>query len=82
MTIADFTAVAVQNARLYQTTDSALSRRVKLVTGLNYALSYDLKNMVNSIIGYAGMLQVYNSFDDDTADIVDRIGGAANGIAR
>jgi signal transduction histidine kinase len=82
MTIADFTAVAVQNARLYQMTDGALSRRVKVVTGLNYALSYDLKNMVNSIIGYAGMLQVYNSFDDDTADIVDRIGGAANGIAR
>jgi signal transduction histidine kinase len=82
MTVADFTAVAVQNARLYQMTDGALSRRVKVVTALNYALSYDLKNMVNSVIGYAGLLHVYDSLDDDTADIVDRIGGAANGIAR
>ncbi|MBI5958734.1 MAG: FHA domain-containing protein [Chloroflexi bacterium] len=81
-TIADFAAVAVQNARLFQTTDSALSRRVKVMTALNYALSYDLKNKVNNIIGYAGLLQVSHSFDEDAPTIVGRIGEAAESIAR
>ncbi len=82
MTVADFAAVAVQNARLYQTTDSALSRRVKVMTALNYALSYDLKHKVNSIIGYAGLLQVSQSLDDDASDIVERLGEFAESMAR
>jgi two-component system, OmpR family, phosphate regulon sensor histidine kinase PhoR len=33
--IADFAAIAIQNARLYQATDKALARRVKELTALN-----------------------------------------------
>ena len=40
--IADFTAVAVQNARLYEATERALNRRAKLLTALNHALTYEV----------------------------------------
>ena len=35
MAIADFAAIAIQNARLYQSTDQALARRVEELTALN-----------------------------------------------
>lgn len=61
--IAEFTAVAVQNARLYQATDRALTRRTKAVTALNYTLSYDMRALLNQIIGYAGLLEADPSSD-------------------
>lgn len=48
--IADFTAIAIQNARLYQATDQALARRVKELGALNelshtVSASLDLKEV-------------------------------------
>ncbi len=73
MAIADFTAVAVQNARLYQATQRALTLRTKLVTALNYVLSHDLKNLLNSMIGYAGLMEHDDSLDAETAEIASQI---------
>jgi signal transduction histidine kinase len=79
--IADLTAIAVQNARLYEATDNALARRVKVVTALNYALSYDLKNLVNSTIGYAGLMETCDSLDEESAEIANRIAVAGDQMA-
>jgi signal transduction histidine kinase len=80
--IADFAAVAVQNARLYQATTSALTRRVKVLTALNYALSYDLKQKVNAIVGYGGLLQTYGPFETDITDIIQQITHTADTTAQ
>lgn len=79
--IADFTAIAIQNARTYEATDHALTRRIKIVTALNYALSYDLKAALNPVIGYAGLLGSYDTLDDDTRDIANQIGEAGHYMA-
>jgi two-component system sensor histidine kinase KdpD len=81
-TIADFTAVAVQNARLYQATNAALTRRAKIITALNYALSYDLRNLVNTTLGYAGLMDNSNSLDEDAQDIIAQLVNSGNAMAR
>ncbi|MCB8968829.1 MAG: GAF domain-containing protein [Ardenticatenaceae bacterium] len=50
--IADFTAIAIQNARVYQATDQALERRVKELAALN-----EVAHAVSSSLDLA---QVYN----------------------
>ncbi|MBI1279792.1 MAG: FHA domain-containing protein [Anaerolineaceae bacterium] len=72
--IADVTAVAVHNARQYQVTTRASLRRSKIVTALNVVLAHDMKNMVKSTVGYAGMLNTYEFSSPDMADIVAEIG--------
>jgi signal transduction histidine kinase len=69
MAIADFTAVAIQNARIHQVTARKLMRSTKILTALNYAMSSDLKSLVNTIIGYAGMLRFEKSLSEDVQDI-------------
>ncbi len=71
--IADFTAIAVQNARLFQSTSSALTRYAKIVTALNYALAYDVKPLLNSILGYAGLLNTYSQNDEDILYLAENI---------
>lgn len=66
--IAEFSAVAIQNARLYQTANSGMNYRTKVLTALNYALSYDMKNKANAIVGYTGMLAADPSLDVDIRD--------------
>ena len=66
-TIADFAAIAVQNARIYEATDSALAERVEEVVSLNQALSHDLRNVLGSIMGYASLLTGENSADAKSA---------------
>ncbi|MBZ0301537.1 MAG: FHA domain-containing protein [Anaerolineae bacterium] len=80
--IAEFTAVAVQNARLYQTTERALARRTKVITAFNYALSYDLKTRLNTIIGYAGLMAGDPTLDEATVDSAQQIVVAGNQMAR
>lgn len=77
LTIADFTAIALQNALLHQVTEAALLRRVKTVTSLSYALSGDIKNLLSSTIGYAGMLKLYET-DPDNSAIADQIVQSGN----
>lgn len=67
--IADFTAVAIQNARLYQATARKLMRSTKILMALNYAVSSDFKSLVNTTIGYAGMLRFEESLSEDMQDI-------------
>jgi K+-sensing histidine kinase KdpD len=78
MAIADLAAVAVQNARLYQATKRDLNLRTKLVTASNYALSHDLKNLLNSMIGYAGLMEHDPSLNEETVDIARQIVGIGN----
>jgi signal transduction histidine kinase len=71
--IADFTAVAVQNARVYQSMKKALEQRSRMLTLLQYALTYDMKSMMNAAAGYAGLLQSFAALDQDSADMVEQI---------
>ena len=53
--IADFAAIAIQNARLYQATDKALAHRVKELTALNevsraVSTSLDLSRVYNVLV--------------------------------
>lgn len=79
--IAEFTAIAVQNGRLYQATDRALSHRAKVLTAMQYALSQNLKQQINSILGYAGLLNIYNDFDDDSLDLLHHISASGDQMA-
>ncbi|WP_162909685.1 sensor histidine kinase [Aggregatilinea lenta] len=78
--IADFTAIGVQNARLFQSTSSALTRYAKIVTALNYALAYDVKPLLNSILGYAGLLNTYSKQDEDILYLADNITSSSNDV--
>jgi K+-sensing histidine kinase KdpD len=78
--IADFTAVAVQNSRLFQSTSSALTRYTKIVTALNYALAYDFKPLLNAILGYAGMLSTYGQNDEDILYLAENITASSNDV--
>lgn len=79
--IADFAAVAVQNARLFQSTRHALSKRTKIMTALDYVLAYDLKHLLNVVIGYGGLLSGDPSLDDATTETAQSILEAGNNIA-
>jgi signal transduction histidine kinase len=82
LAIADLTAAAVQNARVFQATQRGSNHRAKVVTALNYALSYDLKTVVNSIVGYAGMLQNSSTQDDESREITGSIVEVAGQMSR
>jgi K+-sensing histidine kinase KdpD len=71
--IADLTATATQNARRFEATDEALKRRITVITALNYLLGYELKDMAKSSVGYAGMLESFNEFDDYNTELVQNI---------
>jgi len=70
MAIADFTAVAIQNARQYQATSHKLTRCTKIFTALNYVLSSNLKSLVNTTIGYAGMLRLEKALSEENQEIL------------
>lgn len=76
--IADLTAVAVHNARQYQATSHMLTRRVKIVTALNSALSHDLKNLAKSTIGYAGLLKSDDALSIESSEIADDLLATGN----
>ncbi len=78
--LADFTAVAVQNARQYQSAEHTLNRQSKLLTGLHYALSNQFKNRLNSALGYAGLLRSTVPLGSEATEITDQIIEAANGL--
>jgi signal transduction histidine kinase/pSer/pThr/pTyr-binding forkhead associated (FHA) protein len=60
--IAEFTAVAIQNARLYQTSRQDLARKAKVVAALQYILAHDVRHILHSIIGYSNLLQADDDF--------------------
>lgn len=76
--IAEFTAIAVQNARLYRSTDHALTRRTKAVTALDYIISYDFKKLLNSALGNAGLLKSFGTVSDETSELIENILTAGN----
>ncbi len=71
--IADMTAVAIQNARLHNAVNRALANRSKVLTVLNVMLADRVKGMVNSTIGYAGLLQTDPSLSGDARETVTQI---------
>lgn len=79
--IADLTASAVQNARRFEATSRALDRHERVATSLSYALSCDLKGLLNSIIGYTGLLDIYIPTAADTSDLIGRIVDASEEMA-
>jgi K+-sensing histidine kinase KdpD len=69
--IADFAAVAIQNARLVHILRQDLSRRTKVVSALQYAFSHDVRQMLHSVIGYSSLLQSDDVFDqEETSDML------------
>lgn len=78
--IADFTTVAVQNARLFEATSKALEQHVRMITVLNYAITVDAKALLNSMIGYTGLLDLYTASDDDARDIVNQVVSAGEAM--
>jgi signal transduction histidine kinase len=76
--VADLTAVAVQNSRLYEAATKALSGQTKMITAVNYALSYDLKNSANSVIGYAELLSTDDAMCRESTEIAEKAVAAGN----
>jgi signal transduction histidine kinase len=64
--IADFAAIAVQNARLYEASNMALSRRIEDLAILSSALSHDLRGLLSTIVGYANLLEDTPLEDEQT----------------
>jgi signal transduction histidine kinase len=79
--IADMAAVAIQNSRLHQATARAATRRAKVVSAINHAFAPTLKNLVNSTIGYAGMLYDDPRLFDEGVDIARMISENGSAIA-
>jgi K+-sensing histidine kinase KdpD len=71
--IANITAVAVQNARLYRASQESLTRHIKVVTALRYALSFDMRNLQKAAQGYAGMLQITSNLDEDSQELTQNV---------
>lgn len=69
MAIADFTAIAIQNARQHQAASRKLVRHTKLLTALNYVVASDLKSLANITLGYAGLLRMEKAAKDETQEI-------------
>ncbi|MDX2137651.1 MAG: ATP-binding protein [Chloroflexota bacterium] len=72
--IADYAAVAIQNARLYQEMKQDLSRRAKVVSGLQYALLHDVRQHLHSIIGHAGLLYSDAHLENDAREKIQHVG--------
>jgi signal transduction histidine kinase len=81
-TIGEFTAIAVQNARTYQAAAAAVTRRDKVLTALSYAHAYEFKNMINAMIGYAGLLESYNTLNEDAAAIITDLSRTGDNMTR
>ncbi len=74
--IADLTAVAIQNARQYEVTRQELTRKSKVVSAFQYALSQEIKKRLHSVVGYATLLQSDDSLRDETLEMLGSISGA------
>lgn len=72
-TIASLTALAVQNARHFEATATAVTRHHKLLTAMGFVLSHQVKDALNAVIGYAGLLGLDTNLDDYSLDTVDHI---------
>ena len=81
LAIGDFAAIAVQNSRLYQATDTALAERVEELTALNHAMSHDLKNLLNAVLGYAGLLEIME-VNEEASGIINGIVSAVDSMTR
>lgn len=87
MSIAELTAIAVQNARHHESASSALARKGKILTALNYVTMHDLKHMMNATTGYVGMLEGIPTLEEtdhelvgDLHSTVDRMAGLLDRI--
>lgn len=79
--IADFTAVAIQNARLYQISRQDLARKTKIVAALQHTLARDVRQTLHSIIGYANLLQTDDAFQaDDAQEMLREIRGGGESL--
>jgi len=71
--IADFAAIAIQNARLYEATDNALTNRIEELAELNHALAHDLRGLMASISGYAELLKMGGNLGERDSRFVANI---------
>lgn len=65
--IAETAAVAIQNARMYQSKKAEIRRYRRVMSLLNDALTYNLKGKLNTIVGYTGMLR--DQLPDDLREL-------------
>lgn len=80
--VAEYAAIAVQNARVYKATHHALARQTNIISALDYALSHSLKNPLNATIGYTGLLESLGPFEEETEDLVGKIRVAGHEMAQ
>lgn len=78
--IANFTAIAIQNARLYQRTRQDLTRRSKVVSAFQYALSQEVKRQLGTIVGYTSMLQTDDVSADEAEETLGEIRAAGENM--
>lgn len=78
--IAQTAAVAIQNARLYQTRKEALQRSRRIMALMNDALNYSLKGMINQLVGYTGLLRDQFPEDDETTLLTAEVLGGSEAL--
>ncbi len=77
--IANLTAIAIQNARIFQKTRQDLTRTSKVVTAFHYALSQEVKRQIHSVVARTNMLQTDGDFNDETMEVLALIREAGEG---
>ena len=78
--IAELTAISIQNARLFQSTRQDLTRRSKVVSALQYALTQDFKRQLHSVVGYSTLLRNDDSLREETVEMLDNIAYAGENM--
>ncbi|MBL8116397.1 MAG: FHA domain-containing protein [Anaerolineae bacterium] len=79
--VADMTAIAIQNARMYQLAVRDANRRARILTALNIGLSMDVKNLAKSTIGYAGLLRGVETDNVEIMEIAEQVSQNGNLMA-
>jgi len=78
--IGDLMAVSVHNARVYESAYRSSNRRGKIITAMHSALTLDMKNLINSTIGYSGLLQS-SATDPELAEMALQVTENGNNMA-
>lgn len=81
MSIADFTAVAVHNARVHSAANRLMARRGKVLMALRYALSQGFKSALQSTIGHCSLLSADPSLSEEATEAAANILASANQVS-
>ncbi len=71
--IAQFTATAVQNARVHEAADRSLKQTKRMMSGVKHTLAYGFKKLMNHAVGYAGLLADDETLTDEQRDLLQSV---------